>query len=48
MGNYLNPGNDAFRMMVNDDIYVDKSGLIAFTNSRIGKKIQDSFGAEYF
>ncbi len=37
MGNYLNPGNDAFRMMVNDDIYVDKSGLIAFTNSRIGK-----------
>lgn len=28
MGIYLNPGNDAFRMALNDDIYVDKSGLI--------------------
>lgn len=38
MGLYLNPGNDAFRISVNDDIYVDKSGLIAFVNSRIGKR----------
>ena len=37
MGIYLNPGNDAFCISVNDDIYVDKSGMIAFVNSRIGK-----------
>ena len=37
MGAYLNPGNDAFQITVNDDIYVDKSGLIAFINNRIGK-----------
>ena len=37
MGVYLNPGNDAFRMSVNDDIYVDKTGLISFVNSRIDK-----------
>ena len=38
MGVYLNPGNDAFQMSVNDDIYVDKSGIIAFVNGRIGKR----------
>lgn len=38
MGIYLNPGNDAFRMALNDDIYVDKSGLIEFVNDRIGKR----------
>lgn len=38
MGIYLNPGNDAFRMALNDDIYVDKSGLIGFVNDRIGKR----------
>lgn len=35
MGIYLNPGNDAFRISVNDDIYVDKSGLISFV--KIGR-----------
>lgn len=38
MGLYFNPGNEAFRISVNDDIYVDKSGIISFTNSRIGKR----------
>lgn len=38
MGVYLNPGNDAFAISVNDDIYVDKSSLISFVNSRIGKR----------
>lgn len=38
MGVYLNPGNDAFQMSVNDDIYIDKSGMIAFVNGRIGKR----------
>lgn len=37
MGLYLNPGNDAFRIAVNDDIYVDKTGMIAFTNHRLDK-----------
>lgn len=38
MGIYLNPGNEAFQISVHDDIYVDKSGLIAFANSRLGKR----------
>lgn len=38
MGKYLNVGNEAFRISVEDDIYVDKSGLLSFTNSRIGKR----------
>lgn len=37
MGLYLNPGNDAFQIAVNDDIYKDKSELIAFTNQRLNK-----------
>ncbi len=37
MGIYLNSGNIAFQMSVNDDIYVDKSNIISFVNSRIGK-----------
>lgn len=38
MGLYLNPGNDAFQISVHDDIYVDKTGLIAFVNGRLGKR----------
>ena len=38
MGVYLNPGYDAFQMSVNDEIYMDKSGIIAFVNGRIGKR----------
>ncbi|MDO4556361.1 MAG: AAA family ATPase [Lachnospiraceae bacterium] len=34
MGNYLNIGNDGFAMMCND-IYVDKTELIAFINSTL-------------
>ena len=37
MGLYLNPGNDAFRIAVNDDIYKDKSGLLSFTNQKLNK-----------
>lgn len=33
MGIYVNPGNIAFREAVNSMIYVDKSGLISYTNS---------------
>ena len=38
MGVYLNPGNDAFRMAINDDIYIDKTELIKLTNHRLGKR----------
>ncbi|MGN0606877.1 MAG: AAA family ATPase [Oscillospiraceae bacterium] len=37
MGKYVNPGNSAFAIVTGDETYVDKSGLIEFTNSRIGK-----------
>lgn len=35
MGIYLNPGNTQFRKALNSQIYIDKSDLIAVTNSRI-------------
>jgi len=38
MGLYLNPGNDAFAISVNDDIYIDKTGMIEVVNSRLGKR----------
>ena len=34
MGAYLNPGNNGFRTIIND-IYIDKTGLIAYVNSTI-------------
>ena len=37
MGVYVNPGNAAFQKALNSDIYIDKTGLISYTNSRIGK-----------
>lgn len=37
MGLYLNPGNEAFKVSVNSALYVDKTELIKYTNSRIGK-----------
>lgn len=38
MGLYINPGNDAFQISVHDDIYIDQSGILSFTNDRIGKR----------
>ena len=35
MGIYLNPSNENFQEAVDSEIYVDKTGLIAFTNKRI-------------
>ena len=37
MGIYLNPGNAQFEVSVNSELYVDKTELIEYTNSRIGK-----------
>lgn len=33
MGIYLNPDSSKFEEAVNSDIYVDKTGLLAYTNS---------------
>lgn len=35
MGNYLNPGIESFFKTVNSEIYVDKTGLIKYTNKVI-------------
>lgn len=32
MGSYLNPGSDLFEMVLQSQIFVDKSGLIEKTN----------------
>ncbi len=36
MGHFLNPGSAGFAAVLNNDIYVDKSELIAVMNSRLG------------
>ncbi|MCD8201314.1 MAG: ATP-binding protein [Clostridia bacterium] len=35
MGTYLNPGNGRFQDTLNSEIYVDKTGLITFTNRKV-------------
>ena len=37
MGIYLNPGNEQFTASINSELYVDKTELIKYTSSRIGK-----------
>ena len=37
MGIYLNPGNEAFRQAVTDDVYIDKTEMIALMNQRLNK-----------
>lgn len=36
MGLYLNPGNEGFQNAVNSEIYIDKTGVIGFTNKYLG------------
>ena len=38
MGIYLNSGNDGFRESIHSEIYVDKTGLIAYTNALLGTR----------
>ena len=38
MGVYLNPGNESFRMALNSEIYVDKTGMIRYLNTLVGTK----------
>lgn len=40
MGTYLNPGNGSFVKIVNSEIYVDKTGLLKYTN-RVLNTMQD-------
>ena len=37
MGIYLNPGNEAFRQAVMDDIYIDKTEMISLMNQQLNK-----------
>ncbi len=37
MGLYLNPGNEAYRQAVTDDVYIDKTEMIALLNQKINK-----------
>lgn len=37
MGLYLNPGNEAFRQAVSDDIYIDKTEMISRINGKLNK-----------
>ena len=32
MGRFVNAGNDAFQVTLNSEIYVDKTGLLEYTN----------------
>ena len=32
MGMFVNPGNSAFQVALNSEIYVDKTGLLEYTN----------------
>lgn len=36
MGVYLNPGNGRFCKAVSSEIYVDKTGLLVYTNQVLG------------
>jgi len=38
MGIYINPGNDGFKTSLRSQIYVDKTGLIEYTNSVLGTR----------
>ena len=38
MGRFLNPNNSAFQASVDSKIYVDKSGIINYTNSVISTR----------
>ena len=41
MGIYLNPGCDEYKKAINSEIYVDKTGLIAFTNRKLNTEYQN-------
>ena len=40
MGIYFNPNNDRFQKAVRSEIYVDKTGLISYTNKYLNTEQQ--------
>ena len=38
MGRFVNPDNSAFQTVVNSEIYVDKTGLLSYTNKVLNTK----------
>ncbi len=38
MGRFVNPDNSAFQVALNSDIYIDKTGLLEYTNSVLDTK----------
>ncbi len=38
MGTYINPGSDGFSLALRSEIYVDKTGLITFTNRKLNSE----------
>ena len=40
MGRFVNPDNSAFQVALNSKIYVDKTGLIEYTNSVLDTTLQ--------
>lgn len=38
MGRFVNPDNSAFQVAVNSAIYIDKTGMLAYTNKVLGTK----------
>lgn len=38
MGRFVNPDNSAFQTAVNSEIYVDKTGLLSYTNKVLNTK----------
>ena len=38
MGRFVNPDNSAFQVALNSKIYVDKTGLLEYTNSVLNTK----------
>lgn len=38
MGRFVNPDNSAFQVALNSEIYIDKTGLLEYTNSVLDTK----------
>ena len=43
MGRFVNPDNRAFQAALNSKIYVDKTGLLEYTNSVLNSTIVDLY-----
>ena len=41
MGVYLNPDNSKFQEAINSAVYVDKTGLLSYTNKVMDTRISD-------